>query len=557
MTPSELRDALGGGESFTVEFKTDLNDDRLAEAVVCLCNGDGGMLFVGVEDDGTIIGATPRHGEITDGVRVAALIANKTAPSLAVEVEVVDTPEGAVIVITVPRASHGIAATTAGVYLRRAIDVQGKPQCLPVLPHEVTTRVTSVGGRDASTLPAPGLLIDELDPTEVRRFRDLARAGGDGVLGDLSDLDLLGALGLRTGDGLLTLGAALLLGSPSTLARVAPTHEIAFQVLGVADAVRVNRVERIPLLRSMVELVAAIAPYNPEEEIEDGLFRLGLPAYSEVAVRELLANALVHRDYTINGQVRVLVEDQTLSIANPGGFPEGITLDNLLTAPPQARNPRIADAFKRAGLVERTGRGVNRVYRGQLAIGRPQPDYARSTQAWIEVRLRAGPADRELAAFVAHSEREGRPLDLSALQVLHEVRAERRIASSRVAELLQIPMEEGRSVLNRLVEQGMLEARGERKGRTYHLSAAMYRRLGESDRYVRTRGFDRIQQEQMVATYVAEHGSISRAEATELCQLAPDQASSLLRRLADLGALEMRGTRRVARYHRMEDRSDG
>ena len=243
------------------------------------------------------------------------------------------------------------------------------------------------------------------------------------------------------------------------------------------------------------------------------------------------------------------IQGTTLSVSSPGGFPDGITIDNLLTAPPQARNPLIADAFKRAGLVERTGRGVNRVYRYQLALGRPQPDYSRSTRAWVEAQVPAGAADRELAAFAAAEARDNNALNLQTLQVLHEVRAESRITSVRAGELLHLAAQQARSVLNGLVERRLLEARGEGKGRTYHLVAELYRQMGEPAAYVRTRGFVSIQQEQMVLTYVAEHGSIGRAEAADLCRLGPDQASRLLRRMTDAGALRMTGVRRTARYH--------
>ncbi|HEX8780884.1 MAG TPA: ATP-binding protein, partial [Nocardioides sp.] len=546
MDVDALRATLETGEDFRTEFKEHVNDDRLTEAIVCLANGDGGHLIIGVGDDGAVIGARPRHGSHTDPARVAALVANRTAPALAVIVEVIEIDGHTVIVIEVPRPST-LVATTTGLYIRRAIDVSGHPQCLPMQPHEAMARMGTLGEQDLSTLPVAGLSMDDLDPNELRRFRDLARSQGDGALGELSDHDILAALGFIAPTAELTVGAVLLFGTQGALARHAPTHETAFQVLDDL-AVKVNRIERQPLIRSMIEMAEALRSYNPEEEIEAGLFRVGLPLYSDVAIRELLANALVHRDYSLNGQTRVQVEDRALSVTNPGGFPQGITIGNLLTAPPQARNPRLADAFKRAGLVERTGRGVNRVYRSQLALGRPEPDYSRSTREWVEVRLPAGPADRELAAFVAQAERSGRPVSLGTLQVLHEVRQERRITSSRAAELLQIPTDEARVALNGLVEQGYLESRGERKGRTYHLSAAVYREMGDASEYVRTRGFDDIQQRQMVITYVSEHGSISRSEAAELCQLSPAQASRLLARMAGDGDLTMTGSRRTARY---------
>ena len=551
MVTDLLDDLLAGGESYTVEFKSDVNDDELIEVVVCLANGDGGWLLLGIADDGSVVGARPRHSATTDGPRVEALIANRTSPALAVDVDVRVRGGSDVVVIRVPKP-QSVVATTSGRYVRRAIDVDGKPQCLPMLPHEAQARTTALGAHDLSVLPIGDVTLEDLDPTELERFRNLAGAGGDAVLADLGDADLLSALGFRTVGGELTLGAVLIFGTGEAIRVKVPTHAVTFQALDEFDAVLANRTIHGPLVRVMVELTDAVRPYNPEEELEDGLFRIGLPRYADVAVRELIANALVHRDYSVNGQVREAVEGTTLSVSSPGGFPEGITIDNLLIAPPQARNPLIADAFKRAGLVERTGRGVNRVYRTQLALGRPQPDYSRSTRSWVEARLPAGPADRELAAFTAASARDGRPLDLQTLQVLHEVRSESRITSASAGELLHVASDEARTILNALVERGLLESRGEGKGRTYHLAAELYREIGESAAYVRARGFDPIQQEQMLLTYVAQHGSIRRAEAAELCRLAPDQASRLLRRMVSEGSLRMTGARRTARYYAAE-----
>ena len=542
-----IEDLISEGESYRVEFKADASDDELVEAVVCLANGDGGWLLIGVGDDGSVGGAPPRHGDLTDPRRIEALVANKTSPALGVEARVEVLGADHVIVIRVPRP-RSLVATTSGRYVRRAIAVDGRPQCRPILPHEVQARVAELGWRDSSAFPLPGLSLEDLDPAELDRFRRMAEGGGDELLSTLSGEELLSALGFRTADGVLTLGAALLFGTSTILEVLVPTHSTVFQVLDGSDAVRANRRLQGPLIRTMVELSAAMRPYNPEEEVEDGLFRLGIPLYSEIAIRELIGNAFVHRDYSINGEIRVAIEGTTLSVSNPGGFPTGIRIDNLLTAPPQARNPLIADAFKRAGLVERVGRGINRIYRNQLALGRPLPDYSRSTHSWVEARLPAGPADRELAAFAAMSAREGKSLDLHALQVLREVRSAGRITSAHATRIFQVSIDEARGILNSLVKRGLVESRGRGRGRSYHLTAALYRELGESTAYVRTRGFDRIQQEQMVLTYLEEHGSIARSDTAQLCQLTPDQASRLLRRMVKEGKLIMTGARRTARY---------
>lgn len=164
-------------------------------------------------------------GPITEPSRLAALIANKTAPSVTVTVDVMALPHGTVIAVDVPKATHGLVATTCGVYLRRAIDVTGRPQCLPMQPHEAMARLSNLGARDVSTLRLEGLSEDDLDAAELRRFRSVAQAGGDTVLGDLSDRDLLTALGFTDLDGRLTLGAVLMFGTPATLQRFSPTQE--------------------------------------------------------------------------------------------------------------------------------------------------------------------------------------------------------------------------------------------------------------------------------------------------------------------------------------------
>jgi len=103
MTEQTLRDLIAGGETLTVEFKSDqgpLSDAELLETVVCLANGQGGTLLIGVEDDGTVTGLHPKHR--THPTALTAFIANRTVPPMSVEAEFVDLPEGPVAVLNVP-----------------------------------------------------------------------------------------------------------------------------------------------------------------------------------------------------------------------------------------------------------------------------------------------------------------------------------------------------------------------------------------------------------------------------------------------------------------------
>jgi ATP-dependent DNA helicase RecG len=136
------------------------------------------------------------------------------------------------------------------------------------------------------------------------------------------------------------------------------------------------------------------------------------------------------------------------------------------------------------------------------------------------------------------------------LQVLSELVRERRATTAELVHVLQRTEAETRNHLVRMVERGWVEARGEGKGRTWHLSTAVYRALEASAGYVRVRGVEPLQQEQMVLAYVEARHRITRAEASELCAITPAQASQLLRRLAAQGKLVRRGERRGSFYEK-------
>ena len=551
----QLRSRLTAGGDYYTEFKSEhrkpLNDRDLVEVVVCLANGAGGLLIIGVEDDGTITGARPRHeAGYTDPLRLQALVANQTQPPIAVEVRLAQLDGHELVVVDVAKSDR-IVGTSQGLYVRRALGGDGRPMCAPYHAHQMLAGEIDRGTTDFATLEAPGATWDDLDPLEFERVRRIVSdAGGraDQILAGLSDLEIANALGTGSATG-VTVGSLLLFGRPDAVKRFVPTHEAAFQVLRDLE-VEVNEFFSYPLFRLAEELFTRFRARNTEQDVQFGMFRLGVPAYSETAFREALANALTHRDYTRRGAVHVQWSDDQLEIASPGGLPEGVRLDNLLVTLPHPRSPVLADAFKRTGLVERTGRGVNRMYAEQLRVGRAAPDYGRTHEQQVVAVLPGGPANLAMTRWVLEQEQAGRPLNLTELQILSELLTERRATTGELAQLTQRTESEVRNELAKMVEKGWVEARGERKGRTWHLSASVYRTLDSSAGYVRVRGFDRLQQEQMVLTYVDAHGTITRAQVAELCTIAPEQATRLLRRLVDKGELVRRGQRKGTYYER-------
>ena len=561
MTPDALQRLITRGETLAVEFKGEercsLNDRDLVEAVACLANrsdGEPGRLLIGVEDDGRITGAHPRHGTTTDLDRLAALVASRTRPSLSVQVQTVKVNDATVLVIEIPPQQQSVA-TADGVFLRRVIGGDGKPACVPMDAYAVQSLQSGRRLLDPSAQLVAEARWENLDPLEFERFRRSVRerrGRSDESLLVLPDLELAKALGVVEANGSVCgvrLAALLLFGKEDTLRRFVPAHEVAFQVLRGLD-VEVNDFFRWPLLRVVEEIEARIRARNREQELMVGLLRVGVPDYPERALREALANALIHRDYLRLGAVHFQWYSDHIEISNPGGFPEGVRLDNLLVTAPRPRNPLLADAFKRAGIVERTARGIDTIFYEQLRNGRPAPSYARSNEATVSVVIPGGVANLDFVRLLVTEAQQGRDLALDELLILNVLWQTRELTTEEAARLVQKPESDGRAVLHRLVEAGLVEERGQKKGRTWHLSAALYRLLGDKAGYVRQRGFEPLQQEQMVLQYVEKHGRITRREATELCRVGPYQATRLLARLVEDGRLIRHGERKGAWYER-------
>jgi ATP-dependent DNA helicase RecG len=540
-------------ESLTVEFKSDrdrLPDRELVAAVVCLANSEGGELYLGVEDDGSPTGLHAAHQNLTT---LGAFIANRTNPPLSVRVEAVKIGGQRVAKICVPKSRH-LVATSEGILQRRRLMADGTPECVPFYPHEFAQRQSQLGLLDYSALPVAEASMDDLDPLERVRLRQLIeRYGGDRSLLPLADEELDGALGLtysESGRRIPTVTGLLILGYEAALRRFLPTHEVAFQVLE-RNQVRTNDFYRWPLLRTFERVMEQFEVRVEEDEIQVGLFRVPIPTYERRAVREALVNAIVHRDYTRLGAVHLRMEDNELIISNPGGFVEGVSLDNLLVVQPKPRNPLLADAIKRIGLAERTGRGVDLIYAGLLRYGRPAPDYRQSDASTVVVRLSSAEADVAFLRLILEEEKRlGAPIPFDALVILSYLRTQRRVDAAELAPLVQKDEQAIRMALEPLVESGLVEAHGIKKGRTYMLSAKVYRRLGQSSHYVRQAGFDAIQQEQMIKTYVAKHGKIRRQDVVELCQIGPYQATRLLRGLVEKQILRKVGERKQTVYER-------
>lgn len=534
-------------ETMEIEFKSDvkkLSDSDLVDAVVAFANTNGGSLYLGIEDNGSVTGLNEQHKDIT---QLAAYIANRTVPPVSVKAEILDS-EQPVLLIQVPK-SRSIVAASNGKIQRRRLKADGTPENVPMYPYEISTRLSELSLLDFSAQPVPGARYTDIDPLERERLRKIILAyNGEKNLLELSDEELDKALQfvVTTADQLVpTYTGLLLLGKAEKIREYMPTAESAFIMMRGTD-VTTNESFFLPLLAAIEKITDFISARNTSEEMEMGMFRISIPEFDPRAVREAVVNAFVHRDYTQLGRVLVKLDADGLSVSNPGGFIEGVTYQNILTVEPHGRNPVLADALKRIGLAERSGRGVDRIFEGSLLYGRDLPDYSESTSRTVKLFIPRGVPDKRLVALISEEQkRTGSPLPLNSLLVLNVLKNNHRMSLADMSHECTIPESKLKTTLERLTESGLIDAMGSGRGRAYVLSAKAYK---DPIQHVRQTDIDAVRYKELVMTLARRKEYITRGDVIELLHVSPSQAYRLLKKLVEEGLLTLDGTTSAAKY---------
>ena len=362
--PANVKQLIGlvnQGEGPMVEFKRSTGE--LKESMQTLCaflNGSGGMVLIGVRPDGRVEGQ-----EVSDQtLRDVAHAADRFEPLAHVSVQRIRIKaDRDVIIIAVeggrdmrPFCYEGHAYERVSCTTRRM--PQGKYERMLVERGHAKRRWEN--------LPAEGLTLKHLDRREILRTRELA-IQQNRVSPDASrDAgEILDRLGLRI-DGVLTHAAQVLYGT-----RFLPEYPQCLLKLGRFRGTKItgeivdNRQEHVNAFAMVREGMAFLertmplgARFPKGEIFREDSFPVPLEA-----LREILLNAIMHRDYSLySGYVAVVVFDDRIEIQSCGRLPLGVTVEQL-SGPHLSRptNPLIAEAFHRTGAVEVWGRGTNRV----------------------------------------------------------------------------------------------------------------------------------------------------------------------------------------------------
>jgi len=369
----EIRDIVRQGESQHLEFKTETASPQiLAQQVCAFANSGGGLIAVGIADDGTVTGikASP---EIINKLRteIPALI----SPAISVSVTPVNSEGKTLILIDIPESYDRPYTCDGKVFVRsgeRTVAADGAA---------IRDVLASSRGKESrwERRPVPGMGQDEIEEAELLGMRNtLVQSGmlGDRVTNTTSYPELLEILNLVESGRYLNSALALFGKHPTKRYPQMRVRAVCYGDQGGNKLVD-NRIVEGHCFKILSELIGFFHRHvNISSEIPlKGLQREESPAYPSIALREALMNAIMHRDYeSFDGGMSVSICPGRIEIWNSGTLPSGMSIEDL-KKPHYSRphNPDIAHAFFLRGYVERIGSGVKRIMNAFADQGLPEP----------------------------------------------------------------------------------------------------------------------------------------------------------------------------------------
>lgn len=395
--------------------------------------------------------------------------------------------------------------------------------------------------------------VDDINLLEVYSLKEkLKIRDPKSTLPGLDDMAFLRDLGLikdESGEEHLTIAGLLFVGKPGAISRLLPQAEIIYlhyseNNLEEYDA-RMDLQQ--PIVSVLDRLTERIQNDNKIINIQIGLFRMEVEDFSEKVFQEALLNALAHRDYQSMGAVYVKHYPDKIVIENPGGFLDGITADNIITHPSAPRNKLIAETLQHLKYVQRTGQGVDIIFREMISMGKPYPEYHVFSDA-VSLTLRSAIEDMSFVKFIVEEQDKNQYiLSLAELMILRFVAENRQIKLADAQKLAQISLDDTRKCCSNLVHLGLLES----VGKEYMLTARVYEAVKTDLDYTRDKVVQYIKAKQMILEYLEKNDSITNASIQELCGFTKQQARGTIDKMRQENILEMIGSGRAAHYIRV------
>ncbi len=554
MTTEEFKKILDKGETDTVEFKSWVKARSQKEIIslavdelIAFANHKGGTVYFGVEDQPIEVTGCSRD---YDSQRIIEGIYDKTRPSLFTEIYDFEYEGKLVIAISV-KADGKTYTTTDGRCLKRL----GR-NSKPLYPDELSNVYSSNQNPDFSGRIINESTLDDVNKLEVYSLKEKLKVRDSrSTLPDLEDNDFLRDLQLTKYDGnveRLTVAGLLFVGKEKSIQRLLPQAEVIYLHYSADNLEEYDaRLDmKLPLINVIDKLTERIRAYSKIENIQVGLFRLEVEDFPEKVFQEALLNALSHRDYQSNAAVYVKQYPDRIVIENPGGFLDGITENNIITHPSVPRNKLIAETLQNLKYVQRTGQGVDIIFKEMVSMGKPYPKYKSFNDA-VSLTIFSAIDHTEFIKFITEvQEKNSRIMPLAEMMILRDLMDNRKEPLSMLACTIQKSLDETKRSCNELINDGLIEI----VGKEYMLTAKVYEALKSDVEYTRDKTIQYIKAKNMILEYLQSNKSNSRitsAKIQEMCGFTKQQARGVIDKMRGEGLLKIHNHGKKSYYEKL------
>lgn len=506
--------------------------------VAALCNESGGRIVIGMHDayPHTVIGTKQCLNGIgqleSDIYRDMGI-----RPDIYELYEDEEAKSGRVLVIEVPPHPIGKVFKFEDVALMR-VGEELKP-----MDDKTFISIIQEQEPDFSEHICEGITIDDLDKEAIKVMKErYAEKQKNPTFTSLSDAQALSDLRLIIGDK-VTNAALLLVGKEEVIERFYPQAKVMLEYRNTESQIHFDNRKSFgqPFFLLIDELWEEINRRNGSVPVRKGPYIFDIPFFNEDVIREIVNNAFSHRDYRFGSEIVIKQYPLKFTIINGGGFPHGVSVDNLLTTPSMPRNRLIADVLSKTGIVERSGQGVDKIFLYTLSEGKPAPDYSKTDEFNVTATLSATVKDTGFALYVQDIQ-DGLPDDkkLTVFEVL---------ALCEIRDGAKRPSD--KEIALKLEKLGFIEKHGKTNAQYYILPRKYYELSGDLAAYSLKTDWDINQVWAVLHPFMVKYGKAKRADINTLIgnHLSEKQLRNFIEELKQQGKLRAEGGRGYVVYY--------
>lgn len=387
-----------------------------------------------------------------------------------------------------------------------------------------------------------GITIDDLDKDAIRVMKErYAEKQKNPSFKSLPDAQALSDLKLIIGDK-VTNAALLLVGKENVIERFYPQAKVMLEYRNTESQIHFDSRKSFgqPFFLLIDNLWEEINRRNGSVPVRKGPYIFDIPFFNEDVIREIVNNAFSHRDYRFGSEIVIKQYPLKFTIINGGGFPHGVSVDNLLTTPSMPRNRLIADVLSKTGIVERSGQGVDKIFLYTLSEGKPAPDYSKTDEFNVTATLFATVKDTGFALYIQGIQ-DGLPDDkkLTVFDVL---------ALCEIRDGAKRPSD--KEIAVKLEKLGFIEKHGKTNAQYYILPRRYYELSGDLGSYSLKTDWDINQMWAVLCPFLQKYGTAKRSEINKVLgnHISDKQFRNFINELKIKGLIQTEGERGQMTY---------